>query len=107
MTRRPHLIVQQLHQIGYLWKLPLPNMRMGIAAENQECFDRRWAAFREFPLANKLLVYRPPLGAINLPADAQGQLEEVIFGGGTKAPRGTSNRILVRQRQFASTASRP
>jgi protein gp37 len=82
VTRRPHEIVRQLEQIGYLWKLPLPNLRMGIAAENQECFDRRWAAFREFPLANKLLVYRPPLGAIKLPADAQGQLEEVIFGGG-------------------------
>ena len=32
---------------------------------------------------------------------------EVIFGGGVKAEGGTSNRILVSQRQFASTPRRP
>ena len=33
--------------------------------------------------------------------------DEVTFGGGTKAAREISNRILVSARQLASTASRP
>jgi phytoene dehydrogenase-like protein len=35
------------------------------------------------------------------------RIDDVIFGCGTKAVRGTSNRILASQRQPASTASRP
>jgi protein gp37 len=57
---------------------PLPNVHLGISAENQEMLDKRWRHLRDTPAAVRFLSLEPllapidivaPVGAANLDAD--------------------------------------
>src|SRR5262249_36001257 len=71
-----------------LWKPKLP---VGFSAENQECFDQRWADVR--PLAEAgwfvFVSIAPMLGPVTLPPDflALGPRTWVIVSGEQKIPR--------------------
>jgi protein gp37 len=45
---------------------PLPNVHVGISAENQECFDERWPYLKDCPAAVRWVSLEPLLGPIDL-----------------------------------------
>lgn len=87
LTKRPELIREQLIEIGYWDRLPLPNVWLGFTAGDQRYFDLRWPIIREIPAVVRFCSYEPALGSIRLPADTQGQLDWLICGGETHAER--------------------
>lgn len=68
---------------------PLPNVWLGVSAEDQKWFDIRWPALRDTPAAVRMVSLEPPLAPIELPATALGSdphtdqpgLDWVIVGG--------------------------
>lgn len=60
LTKRPHLIEQQLTQIGYWEKLPLPNVWFGATMEDQSNFDKRWPHLRRFQRMFDSVPTSPP-----------------------------------------------
>lgn len=61
---------------------PLANVWLGISAEDQPNFDKRWAILRTFPAALRFISYEPALGPIRLPdKNDLHQPDWVIFGG--------------------------
>jgi protein gp37 len=70
-----------------LWK---PKLLLGFSAENQECFDRRWADMRRLEAEWFIFVsLAPMLGPVTLPADflALGKRTWCIVSGEQKIPR--------------------
>lgn len=61
----------------------LPNLYLGITAENQQMFDKRWAILKQIPAAVYMISYEPALGPLVLPPDflALGQRAWVVVGG--------------------------
>lgn len=61
---------------------PLPNLWLGITAENQEMFDKRWAFLRQIPAAVYMISYEPALGPLVLPPDflALGKRAWIVCG---------------------------
>lgn len=68
---------------GLLNGKSLPNLYLGITAENQEMFDKRWAILKQIPAAVYMISYEPALGPLVLPPDflALGQRAWVVVGG--------------------------
>lgn len=87
LTKRPHLIQRQLEEIGYWEKLPMPNVWIGVSAEDQKSFDQRWPILREIPAKVRFMSCEPLLGSIVLPDDAKGKLHWLICGGETTLQR--------------------
>ena len=90
LTKRPHLIEQQLTEIGYWEKLPLPNVWFGATMEDQPNFDKRWPHLREIPAHVRFCSYEPAMGHITLPEDARNNLHWLIAGGETTLQRNKS-----------------
>ena len=44
---------------------PLPNVHLGVSAENQEWFDKRWPLLKSVPAAVHWVSYEPALGPID------------------------------------------
>jgi protein gp37 len=49
------------------WAFPLPNVWLGVTAENQSTFMARWPYLRDCPAAIKFISYEPALGSLILP----------------------------------------
>ena len=64
----------------YWWDWPLPNVWVGISAEDQEHFDARWARLQLVPAAKRFLSLEPLLGPIVLHGPLS-KLDWVIVGG--------------------------
>lgn len=68
---------------------PLPNVFLGITAENQEWFDKRWDFLKYTPASGYFVSHEPALGPISYPHDflALGGRVQIICGceSGTKA----------------------
>ncbi len=61
---------------------PIPNVWLGISAENQETFDERWPYLRDTPAAVRIVSLEPLLGPIDISEALTGrQLHQVIDGG--------------------------
>lgn len=62
---------------------PLPNVHLGVTAENQEMFDKRWAYLKQIPAAVYIISYEPALGPLVLPPDflALGKRAWLVCGG--------------------------
>lgn len=69
--------------------LPLKNCFVGITAETQQMFDKRWAILKQIPAAVYMISYEPALGPLLLPPDflALGNRAWLVCGGesGSKA----------------------
>jgi protein gp37 len=78
-TNHPEDLEQKLY--GYHPEAPcrelggdyLANLWLGITAENQEGFDRRWEYLRRIPAAVLFVSHQPALGPITYPLDFLGR----------------------------------
>jgi protein gp37 len=63
--------------------LPLPNVWLGVTAENQEMLNLRWPFLRDTPAARYFISYEPGLGPLILPPVflALGNRAWIIAGG--------------------------
>ena len=59
---------------------PLPNVHLGVSAENQETFDERTAILREVPSAIPWVSYEPALDAVDA-SSALDFLRWIVVGG--------------------------
>lgn len=59
------------------------NIWLGITAENQQMFDKRWAFLKQIPAAVYMISYEPALGPLVLPPDflALGKRAWIVMGG--------------------------
>jgi protein gp37 len=46
------------------WKEPPPNVWLGVTAENQEYYDRRWNILRTLPATRRFISYEPAMGPL-------------------------------------------
>jgi protein gp37 len=70
LTKRPEVAVQYFE--SRLVAAP-PNVWLGISAEDQKTFSKRWALLSEIDARTRFVSYEPALGPIGLfPADVQG-----------------------------------
>jgi protein gp37 len=56
------------------------NVWLGVTAENQLWFDRRWKHLQNIPALIKFIFYEPALGPLRLPR--QGPLPDWLISGG-------------------------
>ena len=85
LTKRPEHVMADLNRFS--GGLPPPNVWLGFSAEDQDCFDQRWALVRDLPFRIKFVSYEPALGPVRLGPDQKGRLSWVIFGGETSRQR--------------------
>lgn len=84
LTKRPERMRDFLNGGGYpTGDLVPPNILLGITAENQGMFDKRWAFLKDIPASVKWISYEPALGPLVLPDDflALGKRGWVVCGG--------------------------
>lgn len=77
VTKRPENIAKMLPPD---WGRGYGNVWLGMTAEDQKWFDRRWAVLEKIPAAIKFVSYEPALGRLRLPTD--GSLPDWIISGG-------------------------
>jgi len=63
------------------WAWPLPNVWLGVTAENQEWWDRRVPILIEIPAAEKFVSVEPMLGPIRGSREQWEWISQVIVGG--------------------------
>lgn len=90
LTKRPHLIENQLREIGVWQSLPWRQIWFGTTAENQEWFDKRWDHLRKVPAVVRFISYEPACGSLILPDSARGELDWFIAGGETSPKKNGS-----------------
>ena len=64
-----------------------PNVWLGITAENQEEFDRRWPAIAPIPAAVHFVSYEPALGPLTFLNRPGSYLPQWIIAGGESGPK--------------------
>lgn len=64
--------------VVYPLKWPLPNIWIGVSAENQRRYDERWPELELTPAAIRFVSFEPLLGAVNID---RGGLDWAIVGG--------------------------
>lgn len=90
LTKRP----QNISKMAFNDFTPFRNVWLGVTAENQAEYDRRWRALQEIPAAVRFISYEPALGPLKLwPAPYP---DLVICGGEDRARPGrpTNEQVL-------------
>jgi protein gp37 len=79
-TKRPERIAQCL---PYDWGEGYPNVALGITAQNQEWYNRRWPYLRDVQARYKFIAYEPAMSRLVLSNDflQLGRSGWVIVGG--------------------------
>lgn len=90
LTKRPHLIEEQLKEIAVWDSLPWRQIWFGSTMEDQRCFDERWPHLRRIPSVVRFISYEPAIGEVALPENVQGELDWMIAGGETSTRRNES-----------------
>ncbi len=81
LTKRPKNILKMLPAD---WGDGYRNVWLGITAENQEWFDRRWSLLKKIPAAIKFISYEPAIGPLRLPE--YGPYPDWLISGGESGP---------------------
>lgn len=68
LTKRPENIGKMLAKNIELNFWPWPNVWLGITAEDQENYDRRWPILAKLPAAVRFVSYEPAIGPLNIKA---------------------------------------
>jgi protein gp37 len=93
LTKRPENIrkmlpgsyVEQLVGRDLPW--PWPNVWLGVTAENQEMYDRRWPILRDIPAAVRFISYEPAIGPLRiLGEDQYSKMPDWLICGGESGP---------------------
>lgn len=82
LTKRPQNIARMLPRD---WGNGYPNVWLGVTAENQPWFDRRWNCLQKIPAVIKFISYEPALGPLRLPK--HGPLPDWLISGGESGPK--------------------
>lgn len=77
LTKRPQNIAKMLPAD---WGDGYRNVWLGVTAENQEWFNRRWRILQRIPSRIKFISYEPAIGPLRLPD--QGPLPDWLISGG-------------------------
>jgi protein gp37 len=89
LTKRPQNIAKMLPdpETGVRpWGDGWPNVWLGITAENQEEFERRWPYLNDIPADVRFVSYEPALGPLRLAGDYGGCGPDWIIAGGESGP---------------------
>ena len=82
LTKRPQNMEQMRPDD---WKGGYPNVWLGITAENQQEYDRRWPALTNIPVSVRFISYEPALGALEI-RECQGRTPDWLIWGGESGP---------------------
>jgi protein gp37 len=77
LTKRPENILKMLPSD---WGGGYRNVWLGVTAEDQRWFDRRWKHLQNIPAAIKFISYEPAIGPLRLPK--QGPFPDWLISGG-------------------------
>ena len=77
LTKRPQNIQGNLPED---WQQGYPNVWLGVSAENQEEYDRRWPLLLVIPAVVRFISYEPALGPLTL-ANHPRKPDWLIWGG--------------------------
>jgi protein gp37 len=77
LTKRPQNILKMLPSD---WADGYRNVWLGVTAENQEWFDRRWKHLQNIPALVKFISYEPAIGPLRLPR--HGPYPDWLISGG-------------------------
>ena len=77
LTKRPQNILKMLPPD---WGDGYRNVWLGVTAENQEYFDRRWSVLQKVPARIKFISYEPAIGPLRLPE--HGPVPNWLISGG-------------------------
>ena len=71
LTKRPERMLEFFSFTGRIkeWEWPLPNVWLGVTAENQEMADKRIPLLLQTPAAKRFVSIEPMLGAIQMSYD--------------------------------------
>lgn len=78
LTKRPQNVPNRLPAD---WGDGYPNVWLGITAENQEEYDRRWPVLASIPAAVLFVSYEPAVGPLDLGDDPEAVPDWIIWGG--------------------------
>jgi protein gp37 len=81
LTKRPQNISKMLPSD---WGDGYPNVWLGVTAEDQMHFDRRWRILQNIPAEIKFISYEPALGPLRLPK--HGPFPDWLISGGESGP---------------------
>ena len=71
LTKRPHRMLEYFRHLELMLnivgdaRLPIPNLWLGITAENQQRFDERWPILAQIPAVIRFVSLEPLLSDIN------------------------------------------
>lgn len=82
LTKRPALVEKRLPPD---WGDGWDNVWIGISAEDQDHYERRWRVLREIPATVRFISYEPGLGPLNITA-LDGDMPDWIIAGGESGP---------------------
>lgn len=77
LTKRPQNISKMLPSD---WGDGYRNVWLGVTAEDQEWFDRRWPVLQRIPAVVKFISYEPAIGPLRLPK--HGPFPDWLISGG-------------------------
>lgn len=89
LTKRPNLIASRLPED---WGDGWDNVWLGVSAENQEWFDRRWRALDHVPAKTKFVSYEPSIGPVSVrqflgqPGNGHVGVPDWVIVGGESGP---------------------
>lgn len=81
LTKRPEKMLEWCNRYWGTTKYHIPNLWMGISAENQEAYDERMPAFSEVNAIVKFLSLEPLIGPIDLTTQRIDRIDWAIVGG--------------------------
>jgi protein gp37 len=84
LTKRPQNIAKMLPPD---WSGGYPNVWLGMTAENQEEYDRRWPKLAAVPATIRFVSYEPAIGPLRLHDCGTGTLPDWIILGGESGGR--------------------
>lgn len=79
LTKRPERMREYFERY-YAGTPPLPNIWLGVTAENQAMADERIPALLQIPASKRYISVEPMLGPIEVPDDVLRNLDWVIIG---------------------------
>lgn len=89
LTKRPGLIEKRLPKD---WGEGWDNVWLGVSAEDQDWFDRRWRVLDDVPAKTKFVSYEPSIGPVSVraflakPGNGHCEVPDWIIAGGESGP---------------------
>jgi protein gp37 len=93
LTKRPENIRQMLPDD---WRDGYANVWLGVTAENQDMYNRRWRILSKIPAMVRFISCEPALGPIHIMGHGSGHPDWIICGGESGSQARRMKRLWVR-----------